>query len=259
MIKFCSLASGSNGNSAFFSSGHTRILIDNGLSRKELSFRLQSVGESIDRLDGIIITHGHNDHVSGLASMARDSAVFYMSEGTVEEIDWKGKTPNRIETFNAGAIFFLDGIECHSFPVPHDAVEPCGFRLTAEGIQVAICTDLGHLPEAVRAELRPANVLLLEANYDADILAVGPHPRSVQQRIKSSIGHLDNLETMDFLEKDVNKDSAAIMLGHMSASCNHWAIVKCAAEEAMIKRLGANNGPCVQIVTQNRVGPVVQL
>jgi phosphoribosyl 1,2-cyclic phosphodiesterase len=238
-VKFCVLASGSSGNAALLATENTRILVDAGLSMRELRRRLAAIGEDdLSRIDAIVITHEHSDHVAGLPVLARNKnlrAAIYMTWLTEPAIDW-GECRPRLETFQAGVSFPIGDIEVHSFSVPHDAVDPVGFRLEAEGVRIGMATDLGYVPDSIKFHLRSTDVLLLESNHDLDMLKVGPYPWSVKQRVMSRVGHLSNLGMAEFLLRDLSAATAQLVLGHISEQNNHPEIVRMIANEALGKR-----------------------
>jgi phosphoribosyl 1,2-cyclic phosphodiesterase len=233
------LASGSSGNAALLATENTRILVDAGLSMRELSKRLTSVGESLDSIDAILVTHEHSDHVSGLAVLARNKGVratIYMTRLTAPAIDWGARPPARLEAFQAGSTFQIGDIEVQSFSIPHDAIDPVGYCFEAQGVRIGVATDLGYVPESIKFHLRRTNVLLLEANHDLDMLKVGPYPWSVKQRVMSRVGHLSNLHVSDYLMQDLASCTANLILGHLSEQNNHPAIVQLVAAEALERR-----------------------
>jgi phosphoribosyl 1,2-cyclic phosphodiesterase len=239
IVKFCVLASGSSGNAALMATENTRILVDAGLSMRELRKRLASIGESLDSIDAILITHEHSDHVSGLAVLARNKgvrAVIYMTRLTAPAIDWGVTPPARLEPFQAGSCFRIGDIEVQSFGIPHDAIDPVGYCFEAQGVRIGVATDLGYVPESIKFHLRRTNVLLLEANHDLDMLKVGPYPWSVKQRVMSRVGHLSNLHVSDYLTQDLAPCTANLILGHLSEQNNHPAIVQLVAAEALERR-----------------------
>jgi phosphoribosyl 1,2-cyclic phosphodiesterase len=252
------LASGSSGNTALLATENTRILVDAGLSMRELRKRLAAIGESLESIDAIVITHEHSDHVSGLPVLARNKnvrAVIYMTRLTAPAIDWGETAPIRLEAFQAGAAFQIGDIEVQSFGIPHDAIDPVGYCFEAQGVRVGIATDLGYIPESIKFHLRRTNVLLLEANHDLDMLKVGPYPWSVKQRVMSRVGHLSNLHMSDYLTDDLDSCTANLILGHLSEQNNHPAIVQMVATEALERRGVATR---LSIATQQAPGEVFQ-
>lgn len=239
ILKFCVLASGSTGNAALLATDKTRILVDAGLSMLQLRKRLAAVGESLDQIDAILVTHEHTDHSSGLPVLGRNRdlrCVFYLTHYTEPAIDWGEVRPRRVERFQAGSAFSIGDIEVQSFSIPHDARDPVGFCFEADGVRVGIATDLGYVPESIKYHLRRTNVLLLEANHDLDMLKVGPYPWSVKQRVMSRVGHLSNVHVSDYLMQDLDSCTAHLVLGHISEQNNHPAIVQMIANEALERR-----------------------
>ncbi len=341
------LASGSKGNSTVISSGRTRVLVDAGLSCRELLRRMAIAGEDPTTLNAILITHEHQDHVAGLAVLARRLGipVFFTEQthrawvrmltprttmtyakwldhlqrekaaraaattaaipvtelvsvaaaGAVtegrglqdpEELEAiasisaeaaafdpnlnRSDDPNAalelpqeeeeacdeaalaalpatvkadptylpaVEYFQAGTNFSIGDIEVSPFTIPHDAADPCGFVFEAEGIRMALATDLGYVPPNVKAALKRIDVLLLESNHDLEMLRDGPYPWSVKQRVLSRVGHLSNDATAEFLARDYDGGAAYIVLGHLSESNNDPALALLAAEQAIGNRM----------------------
>ena len=238
IVKFCVLASGSSGNAALLATDKTRILVDAGLSMKELGKRLASIGEDLERLDAILITHEHSDHVSGLPVLARNkkiAAPIFMPRLAAPVIDW-GETQPRLEPFQAGARLRIGDIDVQSFSIPHDAIDPVGYAFQAQGIRIGVVTDLGYIPESIKFHLRRTDLLLLEANHDLDMLKVGPYPWSVKQRVMSRVVHLSNKVMAEYLAEDLDSATNNLVLGHLSEQNNHPAIVRMFASQALEKR-----------------------
>lgn len=228
IVKICILASSSAGNSTFVATDRTRVLIDAGLSRREIAKRLSSIGEDIQALDAILVTHEHCDHTCGLATMAKTRSgqlPIYLTEGTAPFIDWGESTPV-VERFQAGRCFPLGEFDITSFTIPHDAVDPVGYTLTAQGVKVGIATDLGYITDSLRVHLQGIDVLLLESNHDLEMLRVGPYPWSVKQRVMSRKGHLSNEVAADFIENDLDVRVSTLVLGHISEHNNHPELVR---------------------------------
>ncbi|HTS74935.1 MAG TPA: MBL fold metallo-hydrolase [Bryobacteraceae bacterium] len=233
IVKLSVLASSSAGNSALVATDRTHVLVDAGLSRKETFERLAAAGVEAETLDAILITHEHTDHVAGLQAIARklDIPVF-LSRLTAPAIAWSECTP-KLELFQAGASFTIGDIDVTSFTIPHDAADPVGFSFHSQGIRIAIATDLGYLPESIRFHLCGADVLLLEANHDLEMLKVGPYPWPVKQRVMGRMGHLSNEVACRFLREHLDSSTSTIILGHLSEHNNHPAIVENCAEKAL--------------------------
>ena len=236
IVKFCVLASGSAGNCSLLATSRTRILVDAGLSFKALARRIELAGETPDGLNAVLITHEHSDHVSGLPVLARKLKIpIYISKLTAPAVDFGENVP-ALECFQAGSHFTVGDIEVESFGIPHDAVDPVGFCLHAEGIKIAIATDLGYLTESVKFHLRGCDAMLLESNHDLEMLKVGPYPWAVKQRVMSRVGHLSNEHMSDFLLGEFDGKPARLVLGHLSEHNNHPEIVRIMAEQALERR-----------------------
>ncbi|WP_180541327.1 MBL fold metallo-hydrolase [Nevskia soli] len=238
MVKFCVLSSGSTGNAALLATSHTRILIDAGLSLRELSKRLASIGESCEQLDAILLTHEHSDHISGLLRLLRKrkfTIPVYSTRLTAPEIDWEEAEP-RLQCFQAGMSFTIGDIAVQSFSIPHDARDPVGFCFRAGGVRIGLATDLGYIPDSLRFHLREVDLLLLESNHDIEMLKVGPYPWSVKQRVMGRRGHLSNDVVCDFLTSDLDPWTRTLILGHLSEHNNHPELVRMGAESVLARR-----------------------
>jgi phosphoribosyl 1,2-cyclic phosphodiesterase len=215
---------------------NTRLLIDAGLSRKDTFERLSAAGVQPDSLTAILITHEHGDHIAGLPAIAKKLDIpIYISRLTAPAIPWGDFNP-RLELFQAGSSFTIGDIEIASFTIPHDAVDPVGFSLRAEGIKVSIATDLGYLPESVRYHLLGSDVVLLEANHDLEMLKVGPYPWPVKQRVMGRMGHLSNEVACNFVRDGLDARTSTLILGHLSEHNNHPELVRLMASQALEKR-----------------------
>jgi phosphoribosyl 1,2-cyclic phosphodiesterase len=306
MMRMTVLASGSRGNSTIVATGKTRLLVDAGLSCRELMKRMLQAEEDPEALDAIVITHEHQDHVQGLGVLARKLDIpVYFTEAThrawmrwmapqkkmtyaqwmaarsatkqhvPEEVadDEAGeiageseaagfetntavmvetktaKAPPRektaaeltylpaVEYFRAGATFCVGDIEITPFTIPHDAADPVGFVFCAEGLRMAIATDLGYVPQNVCAALRKCDVLMMESNHDVEMLRNGPYPWSVKQRVMSRVGHLSNHSLADFFTTEYDGSAQYVVLAHLSESNNLPEMARLSAEQALSQRM----------------------
>lgn len=293
MVRFTVLASGSKGNCVVVSGGNTRLLVDAGLSCRELFKRMKLAGEDPATLDAILITHEHQDHVNGLGVTARKLGIpVYFTEGThrawmrwltprrqmtykqwieqcreqaaarqaesevtegeSDETDLVESTtetapaaeceaaPQKdptwlpsVQYFHAGQPLQIGDIAVSPFTIPHDAVDPVGFVFQAEGVRMAVATDLGYVPPNVKAQLKKLDLLLLESNHDLEMLRDGPYPWSVKQRVLSRVGHLSNEAAAAFLEADYDGQATYVILGHLSESNNLPELARVTAERAL--------------------------
>jgi len=235
------LASGSKGNCTLVSAGGTRLLVDAGLSCRELLRRLALCGENATGIDAILITHEHSDHVGGVNVLAKRLKVpVYMTAATYEMYhryarDSAGNriTLQRLETFEAGRTFEIGDVTVTPFTIPHDAVDPVGFTFRSEGIKVGVCTDLGYMPASVKHHIYGCQVLMIESNHDLEMLRGGPYPWAVKQRVMSRVGHLSNDALADFLTTDYDGGAEYLILAHLSEQNNHPEIARMTAERAL--------------------------
>jgi len=242
------LGSGSSGNCTLVETSTTRLLVDAGFNRKETLRRLASLGASLDRVHGILVSHEHNDHVGGLANLSRAwRAPVYITEGTYSE--YVRLVPRKqvdklrgVERLEPSRRFTIGDIEVTAFSIPHDAADPVGFTLRAEGFKVSIVTDLGFLPAHVREHLRGSDLLVLESNHDLEMLKVGPYPWHVKQRVMSRTGHLSNHAVSEFLAEGEPEGSGFdgqarwLVLAHLSENNNNPDLARLCAEEALDRR-----------------------
>jgi phosphoribosyl 1,2-cyclic phosphodiesterase len=204
------LASGSRGNSTIVQSSTTRILVDAGISCRETFKRMKAAGDDPHSLSAILITHEHTDHVSGLLVLARKLKIPVFMTGATHQAwsramrDADGERPqlDRVEFFSSGRSFHIGDIAVMPFTIPHDAADPVGFTFRAEGMKIAVATDLGYMPASVRDQLRGCDLLVLESNHDVEMLRVGAYPWSVKQRVMSRVGHLSNSALAEFFATD---------------------------------------------------------
>ncbi len=240
--------------------GRTRLLVDAGLSRKELCARLDSIGEDAARIDAVIISHEHSDHVSGLPVLVRrldderrkagrGPVPVLMTRIAAGKFQWENYQP-AVETFQAGSRLSIGDLEIDTFTIPHDASDPIGFCFRAEGIKIGFVTDLGYIPESIKFHLHGSHLLVLESNHDLDMLKVGPYPWSVKQRVMSRTGHLSNDSTCAFIRDDLDPGTLTLVLGHLSEHNNHPSIVQLAAAQVLFMR-----GLGTRLVIAGRAAP----
>ncbi|HOZ47776.1 MAG TPA: MBL fold metallo-hydrolase [Candidatus Hydrogenedentes bacterium] len=221
MIRFCLLGSGSRGNAILIDSGATKVLIDNGFSFKEAERRAGMVGESLRDIQAVFVTHEHGDHVRGVGTLARRLSVpVYMTSETGAALPQSVGVIPRVERFEAGDAISLDGLTLTSFSVSHDAADPVGFVVEANGARLGIATDLGHAPGLVRTRLAGSQALVLESNHCPEMLRLGPYSPELQQRIRSRHGHLSNDAMNALLGSLIHEGLDLVVLAHISQENN---------------------------------------
>jgi len=221
---FCPLFSGSSGNSLFCQYGNTRVLIDAGKPGKQIEDALNKIGVDPETISGILITHEHSDHISGVGVLARRYQIpLYATAGTWEGMQKKiGKIPGDLRReIMGGRDFYLGDMGVVPFTIPHDAAEPVGFRLYGGKLSVSTATDLGHFAEDVYEEIAGSSLILLESNHDPEMLKVNPHYSAMlKHRILSDFGHLSNEACSQALLRLISAGTGTILLGHLSAENN---------------------------------------
>ena len=229
------LGSGSAGNCAFLEAAQARILIDAGLSLRQIRKRLAGIGRTPENLTAILITHEHSDHVQGLAQLGLKLRIpVYCNRLTKEALEYQLGSKLECRVFSTGSAFDVEDLSVETFSVPHDAQDPVGFLIKTSDGTVGFLTDLGHATRLVIERVRHANVLVLESNHDIKLLQDCPHrPWSLKQRILSRHGHLSNEAAAEAAEQIMSADLRHLYLGHISRECNQPQL----AYEVMRRRM----------------------
>lgn len=232
-MDFYTLASSSGGNAALLRSGGTALLLDAGISARRITKSLALLGMTPRDLDGILITHEHSDHVSGIATLSKQYAVpVYASRGTGRFL----RCPvELLHSFDAGDTFSIGSLTVRSFATSHDAADSVDYRIDGEDASFGALTDTGYVTDAAARVLCGVDALLLEANHDVETLRAGPYPYYLKQRVLSDHGHLSNDAAAEFALYCAQNGTRDILLAHLSAENNTPAM----AEYAVGRRLQA--------------------
>ena len=222
MLELCTLASGSSGNSLLVTDGQTHLLIDAGISCRRICTSLRELGVDPGALSGVLITHEHTDHVSGLATLTKRFPVpIYTSRGTARQLCYRiAFLEDRIHTVAPGTSFTIGSLGVESFSTPHDTSESMGFAICAGGRKAAVVTDLGHVTEQVRAGIKGADLLVAEANHDEEWVRSGPYPYFLKERILGERGHLSNEAGARLACEAAQAGAHTLILAHLSAENN---------------------------------------
>jgi phosphoribosyl 1,2-cyclic phosphodiesterase len=233
------LGSGSRGNATFIKTDRVRLLIDAGISRKEIAARLESIGEDPDGVDAVLITHEHSDHAGGLRTLVKELPVeAYLTWGTIAAIQADDFELNgsKIVPIQAGMAFTIGDMEILPFAVPHDAAEPVAFSIRCGGVKITQLTDVGYVPDHVSQRLSGSHVLILESNHDLEMLRVGPYPWNLKQRLMGRYGHLSNTAVSRFIREQYDGMAEHVLLAHLSEKNNHPEIARQEAVRALRDR-----------------------
>ena len=264
MLNFCSLYSGSSGNSLFVESENTKILVDAGMSCKKIEEALNSIEVNPSSINAILVTHEHADHIKGLSTISRkfDIPVF----ATKETFDAMPKQSEKISEknikfFNPNEKFFIEDLEVLPFSILHDAANPCGFNIIKDNnTQISIATDIGHMTKTIVDKLEGSKFILLESNYDTEVLKCCAYPFKLKSRIASENGHLSNTmagKTITYLTKNGNLKTA--MLGHLSKESNFPALAYQTVVDELISNNANNDSLSLSVASRDCPGNLITL
>ena len=222
MIRMAVLGSGSGGNATLIRCGNTHLLVDAGLSAKQLVLRMESLGVAPEQLDGILLTHEHSDHARGVDVLLRKREIpVYANALTREALSYKMKSAVPWRVFRSGQDFELGDFRVQAFRIPHDAAEPVGFVLEGADTRLSMVSDVGHVTHLMRENLKGCDGIYVEANYDPGLLEQDTkRPWATKQRIASRHGHLSNEQTAELLGEVACEKLKVVMLSHLSSDCN---------------------------------------
>lgn len=224
-MRFSVLGSGSRGNSVYVESGSSALLIDAGFSGKEIDSRLRAIDRELGNLDAVLVTHEHHDHIAGVGVLSRRCKLpVYASQPTFEAGEQKLGRLQAWHEFGVGDSLTLGAFQIRSFSISHDAAEPVGYIISDGRVRLGYCTDLGKVTSLVERHLKGCNGLVLEFNHDPEMLRSGPYPLYLQQRVKSSHGHLANNDAALFLKELVHDHLDSVVLAHLSETNNDPAL-----------------------------------
>ncbi len=250
-MKVTVLGSGSTGNAVLIVAGETRVLVDAGLSAREIARRLAVVGEDVARLDGVIITHEHGDHAGGLRVLLKNlGCPVYVSGETMEAYigERRGVSnaeplkradalSNRVEEIESSKDFRIGAIDFHPFTVPHDAADNFGFTAEHNGVKIATLMDFGCITTLIAERLLGCAAIIIESNHSRDMLKTCEvYPWELKQRILSRTGHLSNEDVAVWLRDGFDGTARHIVLAHLSQRANNPFLAKLTAESALQER-----------------------
>ncbi|MBX5435807.1 MAG: MBL fold metallo-hydrolase [Alicyclobacillaceae bacterium] len=244
MVRFSVLASGSSGNAVFVQAGSTRLLIDAGISGRQLDARLrQAAGIGLSDVDAIFVTHEHVDHVRGLEQVlkrTRADAPVYLTDGTQAGLGpgCRDLLQPRARRIRHGVPVLVGDLTVTPVSVSHDAEEPVALRLDGVAASLGILTDTGYVSDAVLSVMAGCRAYIWESNHDVDMLRTGPYPWNVKRRILGDKGHLSNADSASALAEvtALTSGQVDVYLAHLSAENNRPALALAAAEQMIGER-----------------------
>lgn len=256
MFIFYSLYSGSSGNSLLVQTSDTRILIDAGESSKKISSALSSLDIDPNSINAILVTHEHTDHIKGLGTFSKKYNVpVYANARTWDAMPEQSIKINEknIRNFTIEENFEIGDLKIHPFKIPHDAANPCGFNIIHNNKKISIATDIGHMTSNIAHKLEDSIFVLLESNYDPDVLKYSRYPYLLKQRIAGPNGHLANIDAGKTISFLMNSGLKEVMLGHLSKENNFPEL----AYKTVVNELIENKMDCdkIKIKVANRSFP----
>ncbi|MBR6468732.1 MAG: MBL fold metallo-hydrolase [Lachnospiraceae bacterium] len=224
-MRLCSIASGSSGNCIYVGSDDTHVIVDAGISGRRIEDGLNRIGLKTEELDGILITHEHSDHISGLGVLARRYGIpMYATKGTIDAIKGissLGSIPGELfEVIEADKPFEISGLNINPVRISHDAADPVAFRIGNGSKAIGVVSDLGKYNDYIVDSFFGVDALLLEANHDVNMLQVGRYPYQLKCRILGDKGHLSNESSGRLLCRLLHNDLKHVFLGHLSQENN---------------------------------------
>ncbi len=252
-MRFTVLGSGSTGNAVLISSEKTNVLVDAGMSAREILRRLGEVGVGHTQLDGILITHEHGDHAGGLRVLMSsvDCPVFISrptedsyydtraggQNGDSESSKRRAALRDRTVEIESTREFRIGDIDFEPFSVPHDAADNFGFAAKKDGVKVATLMDFGHITDLIKQKLEGCDAIVVESNHSRDMLrACSVYTWDLKQRIMSRTGHLSNEDLSDWLQNDFDGSARHVVLAHLSQRANEPHLARLTTETALAMR-----------------------
>ncbi len=221
MIGFCPLGSGSTGNSVYLGTENAKILIDCGISFKNIKERLADIQVGIDQIDAVLITHEHADHIKGLEMIVKKLGIPVFCNGdTAKALCQMIPERPKFKIFCTGEPFTYADIKIHPFSIQHDTVDPVAFTFEFSGMKIGVCTDLGFATKLVAMHLKECDYLYLEANHAEEMVHASSRPLLYKQRVLSRQGHLSNVAAGELLVEVYHDRLKHVYLAHLSSECN---------------------------------------
>ncbi len=269
-MKFCTLASGSSGNSLYLESKHSKILIDAGISLRRISRSLGEMGIAVTDLDAVVLSHEHEDHSKAVWKMSevpvyvsRETVAFWKRKGNGRS-NGNGKDASRLSDGGIGKLrefdsqdpFHINDLTITPFSVAHDAIDPVGFTVTDGRVKIGVVTDIGKPTALVRESLKNCDALILESNHDREMLFSGPYPAYLKQRISGGHGHLSNDQSASLLDDILHDGLRYVVLAHLSTKSNTPEMaLGCSLE--VLRRRGAQHRVALTVAPRSAAGEVM--
>ncbi len=258
MVEVCSLSSGSKGNSYFVRTGDKKILIDVGISGKQIAKKLSEIGYSVFDIDYIFITHEHSDHVRGLKTLVKKHDIpVFITKKTYDILNLD-LNPELIRYIRKNSELYLGETIVQIIEKPHDAVDPVFFNFLYMDKKISIITDLGSITQSVIDSVKNSDILFLETNYDKKMLYNGPYEKFLKKRIDGRFGHLSNCDAASTIENHATKSLKHLFLSHISEKNNDYVLVKHIFDNILSKRKDLKEME-INITLQKQISKIVKI
>ena len=262
MFNFCSLYSGSSGNSLFLESENTKLLIDAGVSSKKIENALNSLEIAPESIDGILITHEHSDHVQGLGTFAKKfNLPVFVNQKTLDAMPKQKEkiSEKNINIFKIEEKFEIGDLKIKPFSIPHDAANPCGFNIFKNNKKISIATDIGHMTRGILKNLEDSIFIMLESNYDPDVLMYSKYPYPLKSRIAGPNGHLSNELAGKTISHLLNSGLQQAILGHLSKQSNFPELAYKTVVDELMSTNYDENSLKLSVASRDMPGNIVKI
>jgi len=254
MFGFCPLASGSKGNSVYLGTQKTKILIDAGISGKQIEERLWQIGVKLSEIEAVLVSHEHIDHIAGLKVLCKKNILVLANSATAKGIYNNLGILPKCKIFTTEESFTFGDLNIKPFSILHDTLDPVGFIIQVAGIKLGFCTDLGFVTSHVIENLKECDYLYIEANHQPSMVQASNRSLVNKQRVLGRQGHLSNEETAELLKSVMHDKLKHVYIAHLSSECNSPKL----AEEMIKEIILANNSQAeVSIAYQEKISKLI--
>lgn len=255
-LSLCVLGSGSSGNCTYVASDSTRVLIDAGLSGREITTALSTLGVDISSIEAVLVTHEHADHINSLRLLHRKYGLpIYANSETIRGIQQTNRIDIPFNVFVTGSSFQIGNLTIETFPVPHDSLDPVGYIIRCNNAIAGILTDIGYPTMLVRERLGICQTVVLESNHDEKMLRNARRPWSLKQRIASRHGHLSNVQAAKLIAEIANPSLKTVFLAHLSRECNNPELAVKTVEQT-IRKIGHSHLQ-IKLTYQDKISEMI--
>ena len=263
MLNFCSLFSSSAGNCLFAQGGNTNILIDAGVSTRKIENALSGINITPNSISAILVTHEHSDHIQSVGNLSKKYNIpVYINDETWNAISDEQKekiSPENHKTFTINEMFKIGDLDIQPFSIPHDAANPCGFNIYNNNSKISIATDLGHINDSILKSLEKSSFILLESNYEPEVLKFSSYPYVLKKRIDGPNGHLSNDMAGETISKLIPTGLKYVMLGHLSKENNFPELAYKTVMEHIVRNNINENSINVSIANRNSPSQFIKI